>query len=71
MSRAGWICSTRKGGDLGCGLAFTIDPMGQHYAGDLTRKQIVRRLATATGALGSSAEYLFETCKSAQGARHM
>ncbi len=52
-----------QGKRFGCGLAFTIDPKGQHYAGELTREQIVRRLATATGALGSSAEYLFETCK--------
>ena len=48
---------------FGCGLAFTIDPAGPHYAGDLTRDQIVSRLATAFGALGSSADYLFETCK--------
>ncbi len=48
---------------FGCGLAFTIDPGGQNYAGNLTQEQIVARLATACGALGSSADYLFETCK--------
>lgn len=48
---------------FGCGLAFTIDPAGENYAGELTRDQIVARLATARGALGSSADYLFETCK--------
>lgn len=51
------------GGCFGCGLAFTIDPMGQNYAGGLARTQVVRRIATACGALGSSADYLFETCK--------
>jgi cation transport protein ChaC len=52
-----------QGSRFGCGLAFAIDPGGQNYAGDLTRQQIVARLATACGALGSSADYLFETCK--------
>jgi cation transport protein ChaC len=52
-----------QGSRFGCGLAFTIDPGGQNYAGGLTREQIVGRLATACGALGSSTDYLFETCK--------
>jgi cation transport protein ChaC len=37
--------------------------VGQNYAGELTRDQIVARLATACGALGSSADYLFDTCR--------
>ena len=48
---------------FGCGIAFTIDPACEHYEGGLAREQIVRRLATASGALGSSADYLFRTCE--------
>jgi glutathione-specific gamma-glutamylcyclotransferase len=48
---------------FGCGLAFTINPTGQNYAGEFKRGQIVARLATACGALGSSADYLYDTCK--------
>ncbi len=49
------------GARFGTGLAFTIDPSGANYAGHLPHDQIVRRLATAKGSLGSAADYLFRT----------
>jgi glutathione-specific gamma-glutamylcyclotransferase len=52
-----------RGTRLGCGIAFTIDPAFEFYDGGLDREQLVRRLATASGALGSSADYLFKTCE--------
>jgi cation transport protein ChaC len=45
----------------GHAIAFTIQRDGEHYAGCLSRDDIVRRLASACGALGSSADYLFRT----------
>ena len=51
-----------KGDRFGAGLAFTVNPAGAHYAGGLPRAEVVRRLATAAGALGSAADYLFRTC---------
>jgi glutathione-specific gamma-glutamylcyclotransferase len=44
-------------------IAFTIDQAGEQYAGRLVVDEVVRRLATASGALGSAAEYLFQTCE--------
>ncbi len=55
-----------RGNRFDSGIAFTIDPACEHYDGDLGREEIVRRLATASGALGSSADYLFRTCKGLQ-----
>lgn len=49
------------GSPFGHGIAFTIDRAGEHYAGDLCREDVVRRLASARGALGSAADYLFHT----------
>ena len=52
-----------RGGDgavFGHAITFTIRRDGQYYA-RLERAELVRRLATASGALGSSAEYLFRT----------
>ena len=51
------------GNRFGSGIAFTVDSTYEHYDGGLEREQLVRRIATASGALGSSAEYLFQTCK--------
>jgi cation transport protein ChaC len=51
-----------KGDRFGVGLAFTVNPVGEHYAGDLPEAEVIRRLATAAGSLGSSADYLFRTC---------
>lgn len=53
-----------QGERFGSAIAFTIDRAGLHYAGGLAPAELVRRLATATGALGSSADYLFRTCES-------
>lgn len=49
------------GTPFGHAIAFTILRDGEHYAGCLSRDDIVRRLASACGALGSSADYLFRT----------
>jgi hypothetical protein len=46
---------------FGSAIAFTIDAAGEQYAGRLAREIVVERLATASGALGSAAEYLFQT----------
>lgn len=50
-----------QGRPFGAGLAFTIDVQGANYAGDLSRGDLVNRLAWAKGSLGSSADYLFKT----------
>jgi len=49
------------GAPFGHAIAFTILRDGEHYAGCLSRDDIVRRLASACGVLGSSADYLFHT----------
>ena len=57
-----WVSVRDKAGvPFGQALAFTIERSYQSYAGGLAEDEIVRRLATANGALGSSAEYLFQT----------
>jgi cation transport protein ChaC len=48
---------------FGSALTFTIDTAGPNYAGDLAKETVVQRLATASGFLGSSAEYLFQTAE--------
>jgi cation transport protein ChaC len=50
----------RTGVIFGHGIAFTINRAGPQYA-DLPEAEVVRRLATAKGALGSASEYLFQT----------
>jgi len=45
---------------LGAAIAFTINPQGPSYC-DPDEAEIVRRIATARGGMGSSAEYLFRT----------
>jgi cation transport protein ChaC len=42
-------------------IAFTIRREGPFYTARLPRPELVRRLATAAGALGTSAEYLLRT----------
>jgi cation transport protein ChaC len=42
-------------------LAFVVNRGAAFYAGDLPEHETVRRLATARGELGSSAEYLLRT----------
>ena len=49
------------GAPFGHAIAFTIHRDGENYAGGLAREDVVRRLASACGALGSSADYLFRT----------
>lgn len=57
-----WVPLRASGGGLfGRGIAFTIDRTGPFYAGALSEDEVVRRLATARGELGSSADYLFRT----------
>ena len=46
---------------FGYAIAFTIHRECEHYVGGLAREDVVRRLASACGALGSSADYLFRT----------
>ena len=46
---------------FGHAVAFTIHRGGENYAGGLTEPEVVRSLATASGALGSAADYLFRT----------
>jgi cation transport protein ChaC len=57
-----WLELTADGADgPSHAIGFTIDPSGPHYAGDLEEEEVIRRLATARGELGSCAEYLLET----------
>ena len=57
-----WVPLREAGGGLfGHAIAFTIDRAGPFYAGALGEDEVVRRLATARGELGSSADYLFRT----------
>ncbi len=46
---------------FGHGLTFTINRHGMSYAGELPPDEVIRRIATARGEMGSSAEYLFNT----------
>ena len=48
------------GAVFGQGIAFTINPDGPQYA-DLPEDEVVRRLATARGQIGSASDYLFQT----------
>lgn len=57
-----WVpLSARDGAAMGHGIAFTIDPEGPGYCGDLEEAVVVRRLATASGRMGTAAEYLYRT----------
>ena len=59
-----WLQAADEAGrPLGAALAFTIEDTSHGYAGDLTEAEIVERLATAEGELGTCAEYLFRTCE--------
>ena len=52
---------------FGHAIAFTIHRDGENYAGALAEAEVVRRLATARGALGSAADYLFRTADGLRG----
>ncbi len=57
-----WVpLSAPDGAMMGHGIAFTIDPEGPGYCGDLPEAEVVRRLATASGRMGTAAEYLYRT----------
>ncbi|MGH8449822.1 gamma-glutamylcyclotransferase [Pseudomonas sp.] len=60
-----WIeLKSIDGEGLGWAITFIIDADAPQYAGDLDEDTVVHRLATASGGLGSSADYLFRTCDS-------
>ncbi len=50
------------GARFGCAIAFTVNTAIEQYAGDLTQQAVIDRLATASGELGTAADYLFRTC---------
>ena len=57
-----WVAVEDGGGDpFGAAVAFTINPDAPTYAGDVAEAELVARLATARGPMGSAAEYLFNT----------
>ncbi|HEY2133409.1 MAG TPA: gamma-glutamylcyclotransferase [Acetobacteraceae bacterium] len=56
-----WVPLEQDGERFAQGIVFTINPAGPAYVGDLPEAEVVRRLATAKGGLGSAAEYLFRT----------
>ena len=49
------------GAQFGHAIAFTINPASPQFAGWLDEDEVVRRLATARGELGTCADYLFRT----------
>jgi len=62
-----WVpAEDHSGAKLGHALAFTIEDTSHGYAGDLAEAEMVERLATAGGELGTCAEYLFRTCEGLQ-----
>ncbi len=57
-----WVpIACENGESLGAAIAFTINPTQDSYCGHLPEEEIVERLATARGRLGTGAEYLFRT----------
>lgn len=57
-----WVdIATSEGESLGQAIAFTIDTDHPQYVGEMDHDAVVRRLATAAGGLGSSADYLLRT----------
>jgi glutathione-specific gamma-glutamylcyclotransferase len=51
-----------QGVRFGTAIAFTINHEADQYEGNLGREAIIQRLATASGELGSAADYLYHTC---------
>jgi glutathione-specific gamma-glutamylcyclotransferase len=49
------------GSSLGHAICFTIDPNGPSYAGDITERELIHRIANASGTLGTSWDYLVNT----------
>ncbi len=57
-----WIpVETLQGKPLGEAIAFTINPAGPSFCPPLPEAELVRRIAIASGPLGTAAEYLFRT----------
>ncbi len=57
-----WVpVADQAGQAFGHAIAFSINADQPSYCGDLPEAEIVRRLATARGRLGTGAEYLFRT----------
>jgi cation transport protein ChaC len=60
--RPRWVESRNAEGALiGPTLAFAADRKDPGYLGDLPYEEVVARLGIASGSLGSSADYLFQT----------
>lgn len=63
-----WLDVTDCAGNrFGSAIAFTMDRDSAQYAGRLSEEEVVHRLATAQGAIGSAADYLFATCEGLAG----
>jgi cation transport protein ChaC len=58
-----WLDVFQEGARFGTAIAFTVDQSADHYIAELDLDEISRRLSTASGALGSAADYLFRTCE--------
>lgn len=58
--RPRWVRAESGAGPLDA-LAFVIERRHERYAGTLDEDRLVETLATARGALGSCADYLFDT----------
>jgi cation transport protein ChaC len=58
---AQWVSLRCPDGATIPAVAFVVNHEAAYYAGDLPEEETVRRLATASGELGSSAEYLLRT----------
>lgn len=57
-----WVSLRGQDGALfGRAITFTIRRDGPYYCGGFAEPELLRRLAAARGALGSSADYLFQT----------
>lgn len=52
---------TLDGVCLGHAIAFTINPTGPSYAGDVSERELIHRIANARGLLGTSWDYLVNT----------
>lgn len=62
-----WVeLKNADGESFGNAIAFTIEANHPQYARDLDQTTVVHRLATASGGLGSCADYLFRTYEGLQ-----
>jgi cation transport protein ChaC len=55
------VVADAAGRPFGQAIAFTINPDSPAYAGQLAEDEVVRRIAVASGPMGSCAEYLLNT----------